>query len=131
MILPTITRNSPTFSANLFDDDLQPTVQPVVDSIAVISDDSSKLYAYVVNRSLTDDVDFQLLLGDLPGSIESAVAETLTADSYDAINSAAEPQAIKLQNSVLTMNADDIRLSLGAHSLTRITLSFATELMAS
>ncbi len=120
--IPTMMRKSPTFTAKLFDDDIVPIELPVLDSIAVASKDGSRLYVYVVNRSLYDAVDYQLFLGDLPYPIESIVADTLGAASLTATNTLADPNAIALVNTVLDTD-DELKLNLPAHTMVRITVN--------
>jgi alpha-L-arabinofuranosidase len=120
--IPTTMRKSPSFTAKLFDSDIIPIELPVLDSIAVASKDGSKLYVYVVNRSLHDAVDYQLFLGDLPYPIESIVADTLGAADYNATNTLSDPNAIAPVNTVLVAD-DELNLNLPAHTMVRITVA--------
>ena len=123
MVIPTLTRNSPTFTAKLFD--LTERVElPELDSVAVLSEDNSRLYVYIANRSLTEDIDFQLLIGDLPSAVTSVVAETVVANSFRDENTAERPNAIGVVNTVLETK-DELRLTLMAHTLVRVTFSMA------
>jgi alpha-L-arabinofuranosidase len=99
---------------------------PVLDSVAVGSEDLSKLYIYLVNRSLTDDVDVQIFLENTPSPIDSIVADTITADDFTAENTLAQPNAVEIVNTVLAVNKD-ISLNLKAHSLVRITVSLTND----
>ena len=110
--VPTSTRNSPTFEAKLFDSNQVPIELPVLDSVAVVSEDLSKLYIYLVNRSLTDDVDVQIFLENTPSPIDSIVADTITADDFTAENTLAQPNAVEIVNTVLAVNKADISLRM-------------------
>jgi len=119
--IPTDMRKSPTFTARLFEDDPVPIELPILDSVAVASQDGSRLYVYVVNRSLDDAVDYQLFLGNLPYPIESIVADTLWAAHYTDTNTLADPNAISLVNTVLAAD-DELHLNLPAHTMVRLTV---------
>lgn len=133
-VIPTSTFNSPTFTAKLFDQtelvelfDLTERVElPVLDSIAVLSEDKSRLYVYVVNRSLTENIDFKLFTEDLPNTVTSIVTDTVVSNSFSGENTADLPNAVGIVNNVLaTTTNGELSLTLQAHSLVRITLSMA------
>lgn len=125
-VIPTAIHSSPVFTAKLFDDAAERVELPVLDSISVMSEDNSNIYIYIVNRSLDEDIDFQLLIGDLPRAVTSIESDTLAADSFSAANTIDRPDAVGIVNTVLA-TTEDLRLTLKAHSLVRITLSLATD----
>jgi alpha-N-arabinofuranosidase len=124
VVMPTTIRNSPTFAAKLFDN-TDSVEQPVLDSIAVLSEDESSLYVYIVNRSLTEDITLQLLIGNLDLAVNSVIAETLVASDITAMNEAGHTNAIEVVKSVLA-TSQELQLNLQAHTLMRLTFSIAS-----
>lgn len=122
MVIPTDTHGSPTFLAKLFDADPLPTELPVLDSVAVLSEDESTLYVYVTNRSLTDAAEIQLFTDRLPFNANSITVETLTADNFSDLNTAAEPDAVGVVTSSVAVE-DELSYTLPVHSLVRFAFS--------
>jgi len=123
-IIPTKMHGSPEFATKLFDDDIEDTELPVLDSVAVLSKDNSRLYVYLVNRSLYNDIDTQIFNGGLPYPVDSIVSDTLTAGSFSDLNTAAQPDAVALIKTVHAP-AGELRLTIPKHSLMRITVTLA------
>ncbi len=113
--------NAPTFATTGYG--IVPPLSgvPTLDSIAVLAPDSERLWAFVVNRDLTQDVVARVGVdGFAPQGISSVTAEVLNGTSYSAVNSQADPTAVTLTSRPLTPSRD-FDFLFPAHSLVRLT----------
>jgi alpha-L-arabinofuranosidase len=119
--VPVQLRGAPTYSTTglgavppLFD-------VPELDAAAVIAASGDRLWIYVVNRSLTDDLTARVIaLGYPAAGVQAVTSEVLNAASATAVDDPSSPDAVTVAQTSLTAS-DSLEVTFPAHSLTRLT----------
>jgi alpha-N-arabinofuranosidase len=111
-----------TFSTHRAFADIQPVKNlPVLDAMAVLSPDESKLHLMLVHRSsTTGPISITIDPGSFDAASEADVL-SLAAETMYARNTLSAPDKIKPRGSTITLRGGKAQITLPPYSLTRVT----------
>lgn len=113
-VLPSSVERAPTYDAESFGFDAPRAGVDTLDATAVRSADGSRTFVYVVNRSLTDEVETRVIG---PAAAQIFVDE-MHHDDILAFNTLAEPENVSVERSEIAASSSFV-YEFPAHSLTR------------
>lgn len=120
--VPAEVRDSPTFDAPGTFYLAARTGVPALDAIAVRSAAGDRLWVYVVNSDLYQDVAARVVLRNLSGpGVTSLTAEVLNGPAYTSVNTSADSTVVSIATSSLA-STGAVSITFSAHSLTRLTV---------
>ena len=94
---------------------------PELDAAAVIAAAADRLWIYVVNRSLDDDLTARVIaLGFPTAALRSVTSEVLNGATPTAADDPTTPTAVSVTTTMLTVGRS-LEVTFPAHSLTRLT----------
>ena len=98
---------------------------PVLDAMAVLSDDRRRLLVYLLNRSATGGpIDLAVTLGDIAAGPEAGLVVLAGESMYDQ-NTEKEPERIVPRTSTVLVQDGQVSLSLAPYSIARLTFDLA------